>query len=314
MKTINRSGLCFILLFILKLNLIGQVQFVGDFESELPGFSNGKCDRFNNYISFTNNGDYSPAVVCQECIVAELSNEPSLTITSSNKRAGQYSALISVRNKNVENMARMELFDNEEMNFDKLNNEFWYKVSIFLPPGYTGGGSAAGPNSIPYTFGDQYSDGDGWVIHAQLWALPDATEFAGKEPVFALITQAGDWKIWRRTSGKKIMTSGADGLVTENTDLLPYINDIGKWTDWVFHFKWGWNNDGTTEVWKNGEKVYTGLNISNCYNDDRFPLFKTGIYTYFKNLFPNVTAPFNYTITIGIDEYRRSKTLSGLNN
>jgi hypothetical protein len=51
-----------------------------------------------------------------------------------------------------------------------------------------------------------------------------------------------------------------------------------QWVDWVWHIKYGYDNTGILEVWKNGVKVVDRVNLPNSFNDVNVPYFKIGVY------------------------------------
>jgi hypothetical protein len=54
--------------------------------------------------------------------------------------------------------------------------------------------------------------------------------------------------------------------------------DLGKWTQWVLHIKWSYQEDGFLTLWKDGTVVLDLPNYPNTYNDKYGPYFKFGIY------------------------------------
>ncbi len=61
-------------------------------------------------------------------------------------------------------------------------------------------------------------------------------------------------------------------------DLGPLAPDFGKWTQWVFHIKWSYEDDGFMTVWKDEENILDVDRLSNCFNDRLGPFWKLGIY------------------------------------
>ena len=147
----------------------------------------------------------------------------------------------------------------------KVGDEYWYGFSIYLP------GSADGA--------DNYVADKFWEKVTQWWAPIDSDVEKGRNPPLALSTSAkgigGRWYVGGKWSAKAInATDDYDG--TFLTDLGPY--ETGKWTDWVFRVKWSYLNDGILEVWKDGKKVISRVNMPIGFNDQKGPVFKLGLY------------------------------------
>ncbi len=61
-----------------------------------------------------------------------------------------------------------------------------------------------------------------------------------------------------------------------------YHEDVGKWTDWVIHFKPSYGSQGVLEVWKDGLLVATRSG-SNTFQNRVGPYFKMGVYLDWKD-------------------------------
>ena len=108
-----------------------------------------------------------------------------------------------------------------------------------------------------------------------------------RNPPLSLIIGEGNFGIGRNyllvvMADSKELTSdnGQENIYTfqKEFDLGPLAFDLGKWTQWVFHIKWSYKNDGFITVWKDGEKVFNFDRLSNCFNDGLGPYWKLGIY------------------------------------
>ena len=145
----------------------------------------------------------------------------------------------------------------------KVGGEYWYGFSIFLPDDYV-------PDKI-------------WEIVAQWHGVPDfKLGETWRNPVMALYTTGGHWGLVNRWDAKpNTFAKGKKAYGgTKRYDLGPY--KTGEWTDWVFHVKWSYRDDGFLEVWKNGKLVVT-QHGPNCFNDAKGPYFKMGIYKGWKD-------------------------------
>jgi len=143
--------------------------------------------------------------------------------------------------------------------------EHWYGVSIYLP--------ASGD--------DEYTADPADEILIQWHNTPDGGEEWTSPPI-ALYTRNDKYLISQRWdegrySTNAIMAQNGTALMTE---IGSFTNDKGKWVDWMFHIKWGWNEDQNpiTEVYKDGVLVYENNGVPNVTND-RFGVYpKLGIY------------------------------------
>lgn len=83
-------------------------------------------------------------------------------------------------------------------------------------------------------------------------------------PPLGLWVQSGVWKV------------SLNGIA--QTDYLGSAQD-GKWHSFVFHVIWSENKDGLIEIWKDGEKVFTRMNIATNYKgQSRGVYLKVGVY------------------------------------
>jgi hypothetical protein len=143
------------------------------------------------------------------------------------------------------------------LNYERKRKvEKWFGWSVYLPKSYV-------------------FDYEPEII-AQWHDIPDAdlNEKATRSPPIALNTYLGRYMLQVIWAAAPVNTNKTvDGLIYP--DLGPY--ETGKWTNWVFHIKFSWENDGILEIWKNGVKVYSRYG-PNSYNDENTPYFKLGIY------------------------------------
>lgn len=143
------------------------------------------------------------------------------------------------------------------------NGEYWYAFSIYLPTDYA---TDRSPESLAQWH--NYPDlnlGETWM-----------------SPPLALRTGNGHWTVNRLWDDANISTNSsvtAKGNYRVH-DLGLNDGDKGRWTDWVFHIKWGWlaSQDPKLEVYKNGVLVLNQNGMPNTTNDVTAPYFKMGIY------------------------------------
>ena len=168
---------------------------------------------------------------------------------------------------------------NNGSNHFTIGNEYWIGFSIFLADGY----------HSPTETGN-------WIIHHQYHAVPDKpptcdpAELA-RNPNVALETNAGDW-ISRAKWDSAQYTTSYEGTYGKNYGAF---STGGQWYDFVINVKWSYSAGGTLKIWQDGELVtdHTG---GNCFNDDKGPYLKIGIYSH--------VLDSDQTVTIYYDELR----------
>jgi len=138
---------------------------------------------------------------------------------------------------------------------DPIGSERWYGISIFLPT-------------------DWATDKNHKELIAQ-WHGTDEIELGEihRNPCLCLMVWGDGYRIRVQTSAERIQNENAP---VEDVWRAPVEKD--KWTDWVFHMKWSYKPDGLLEVWKDGKKIVDRKDQPNCYNDEKGPYFKCGIY------------------------------------
>ncbi len=174
-------------------------------------------------------------------------------------RDGKYAAKITLLRQDplVENGTRSEL---KRYDFFGMGTERWYGFSVYLDDNYK-------------------IDANSQEIITQWHDLPDV--FLGetwRKPPLSLVTKNGNWFLSQNWDSKEVTKIGHENKNT--TNLGRY--EPEKWTDWVFHVKWSYKDDGLIEIWKNNKLILskTGPNV---YNDFFGPYFKIGLYPNWKN-------------------------------
>jgi len=147
-----------------------------------------------------------------------------------------------------------------------LFSDYWYGFSIFIPEDWI----------------DDPQDGD---IVAQ-WhgsAGEDKKQFKvegdgkGRPPV-ALSLNGSNWRVSVNSSSAVVKDAKDWDKYESKREQFPLGRfRKGAWTDWVFHMKWSYKEDGIIEVWQDGKPVLTHKG-PNSYNDPKGPYFKIGIY------------------------------------
>ncbi len=178
------------------------------------------------------------------------------TVTTERARAGRYS-LKSVLRADAPTVYERERTESMALgSYATIGKDHWYGFSVFLPSDYVA---------------DKV-----WELVAQWHVDPDdAVEQAAlRNPALALESANGVWRI-SNASDPRAQTPGRDGVTNRSFQLGAY--ETNKWTDWVFHIKWSYLSDGVLQVWKDGKLVVNATG-PNCYNDNKGPYFKMGIY------------------------------------
>jgi hypothetical protein len=145
-----------------------------------------------------------------------------------------------------------------------FNKDYWVGFAVYLSPDWQ----------------PDFSPGSGDVF-MQFHRVPDSSlgETYGGGPSVALVT-SGEDIILRNAWDTNQLTEKVNGISSVNKQS----RTIGKWqagiwTTFVLHVKFSYEQTGTLEVWKNGEKVFSKVdNIGTAYNDQIGPYLKMGIY------------------------------------
>ncbi|MEQ8496548.1 MAG: polysaccharide lyase [Gammaproteobacteria bacterium] len=183
--------------------------------------------------------------------------DDSLIIVDAPVRSGRHAARFHLRrdDDDVKGSRRAEV----RAKAGDLGRDYWFAFSINLPADWPDA-------SVPVTLAQWHGVPDKWLGEA------------GRSPPLRLLALGGQWQlanIWdsKRVSQTPFTANDPQGWVLEPISSL----DIDQWTDWLFHVRWSFGEDGVLEVWKNGERVYQ-RNGPNTYNDAVGPYLKLGIY------------------------------------
>ena len=132
-----------------------------------------------------------------------------------------------------------------------------------------------------------------------------AEDSCTRNPPVALYSEEGRL-ILRVKSDSKENTCESGSRVYETSDEydIGTLNK-GAWNDFVLHIKWSYNETGLLELWRDDELVVQH-DGGNCFNDDRGPYTKLGVY---KWDYDNV--PFKTCGTEEINYYHDEIRLGG---
>ncbi len=141
-----------------------------------------------------------------------------------------------------------------------VGSERWYGFSIFIPADWVA---------------NRRKD----EVVAQWHASPDRDKGEPwRSPPLAVRTKGNGWEVTCIWDSKPLSIPRVEGSTTIWRGNIAK----GRWTDWVFHVRWSYGDDGLVEVWKNGE-LLKHREGPNCYNDKGGLYFKWGIYHTLEN-------------------------------
>jgi hypothetical protein len=135
-----------------------------------------------------------------------------------------------------------------------IGDERWFGFSTFIPP-------------------DWESDVEGDVI-AQWHASPDFDCETWRSPPLQITTEGEEVRVLMRWDSKPC----TDHDEAEGSETI-HAGDLarGRWTDWVVHATWDYDDDGMLRMWRDG-KLVVDRRGPNAYNDQRGLFFKIGVY------------------------------------
>ncbi len=195
-------------------------------------------------------------------------NAPEVVTAPHPVRAGNYSMRSYLHRYNSTYSYRTEAIlaqdpnmppdqGNDPFHFD-INQEYWIGFSVFIPADFV-------------VDTENLTD-----IILQIQATPDPGEDY-RSPIFAISIDANDWEIISRWDSRALSPAGNNFEGSEIVYRNPLGSDIGKWTDWVIHVKWSYQDDGFLEIWRDGSRVTTRTG-PNCANDTVGPRIALGVY------------------------------------
>jgi Polysaccharide lyase/Bacterial Ig domain len=170
------------------------------------------------------------------------------TVSSQYAREGRSSLKSSLNRRTSEVSFRTEMKVRGGMTGPQKmtwNRDYWIGFSILLPRGWT-------------------HSGDGELL-AQVHGSPNNGVGTSDVP-FEIRAGRGDWQIWTRGAGGKLHT------------LNSAYEDVGRWVDWVVHYRPSYNGNGVIRVWKDGALVLNEGARSNTRQSNIGPYWKMGVY------------------------------------
>ena len=143
-----------------------------------------------------------------------------------------------------------------ELSFEwEKNPERWYGFSIYAPSNYL-------PDPEPEIVSQWHNVADTKLGEQAI------------TPALSLWVQNGHWNLHIMWDTARVTKQGHwMGAVVKDFGAV----NLNAWTDWVFHIKFSYKDDGLIEVYHNGIKIFTRKGPNN-YNDANLPYWKIGIY------------------------------------
>jgi hypothetical protein len=155
-------------------------------------------------------------------------------------RSGNFAmeSTISNSSRNIKRTEAMIRGSKAKMEYEQ---DYWIGFSVYLP--------------------------QGWNVPGKLEILAQIHRSnRSGQPAFALYSGSGEWKAVTNWSGGR-----------ETWMLNSVYEDVGRWTDFVIHYKPSDRSTGILEVWKDGALVVQH-NGPNTVRDKQGPYLKLGLY------------------------------------
>ncbi len=166
--------------------------------------------------------------------------------------------------------------DLQRMKHAILGKEYWYGIRIFLPKDRR--------YDKEREIIMQWHDQPDWNLKED-WRSPCVELDIGPSQRRGIAT---NYLVFVRSDAKQLTPSKENKnryQAEDQFDLGPIEGDLGKWTQWVMHVRWSYEDDGFLKLWKNGEVVLDLPHYPNAYNDRYGPYCKFGIYKWvWKNI------------------------------
>lgn len=193
---------------------------------------------------------------------------------------------ITYRNPKVDDMAiRFELRRNDQNVYGSKRSE----VAWIIPGEFEPGAERIIKFKMYLPDGDERYEPDvdengkvcGSEIVFQLHNVPDEGE-EWTYPPFYVKTIGDKYEVcvvWDEKEKSTNSALDAEGKVIREVTDQSFIEDIGKWVDWMVHIRYGWTpeHQAFTRVYRNGQMLFNHEG-PNTTNDQKEPIFKIGLY------------------------------------
>jgi hypothetical protein len=193
-------------------------------------------------------------------------NKPEVVSSPHPVRAGEYSARSYLhRYESAYSYRTMAIVGSKDTNPPgtpdsfgmRIGEEYWFGFSIYIPNSF-----AADKRGCDELW---------WQCQAQ----PDAGEVY-RSPVLAMYVVEDNIEVVSRWDTRRVSTGNTFSGSTTIAS-IPVSSNKGQWTDWVYHVKWSWQDDGLLELWKDGQ-LLAQRDGPNCSNDQEGPDMSIGVY------------------------------------
>jgi len=197
---------------------------------------------------------------------------------------------------------KKKIFFSRKRPYAIIGREYRYHILIYLP------------NDWKF---DSYEK-----ILMQWHGFPDRNlSEKSRNPPIALRIQNGNtgvgsnYIIRIRSDSNDVTSPNGPYEIDEEIDIGSIVEDLGKWTEWVFQIKWSFESNGSLVVWKDGDIVLERKKQANTFNDKLGPFWKFGVYIphWIKELnvqrtgFEKYTAYFDNVSIVEIIKVQQSK-------
>lgn len=129
---------------------------------------------------------------------------------------------------------------------------------------------------------DKFDDSTQTCVLFQLHQQGDQASYGNPAPynaddvvgpvLLGLFCQGNRWEIRNSYSSDPIVGAYSESLIYQR----PIVTD--EWQYVTIKMIFGWNNDGSTEIWWGRRKVYSAYGVNNAHNNWFGPFLKFGVY------------------------------------
>ena len=145
-------------------------------------------------------------------------------------------------------------------------HEYEYSMRIFVPKDWV-------LDPVPVTVVQWHNVPDLWRLE---WALPSVLRLDIRDDQWVAEFDSGTGPAWFDRERH-----------IHSLILCRMALDRGRWTNWRFHMKWSYGDDGIIEIWKDGRLLAHHVGPS-AYRDSLAPYLKIGLYAFTWKVSPDL--------------------------